>query len=72
MPRTRSGKAALTELDLLREISHKLDVLAGMIAAQGKEPAVQIRILTRVGVPSSEIGALLNMRADSVRHSRTR
>jgi hypothetical protein len=64
--------AAVTEMDLLREISHKLDVLTGTMAIQGKEPAAQIRILTRLGLSSPEIGALLNMHPDSVRRARTK
>ena len=62
-----------TEQDLLlREISHKLDVLIGTMAVQGKESATQIRILTKLGLTSKEIGALLNLHADYVRRARTR
>lgn len=71
MARRKKAAIPLTELDLLREISHKLDVLAGIIAAQGKQPSAQIEILTRAGLTSPEIGALLNMHADSVRRLRT-
>jgi hypothetical protein len=70
MAKKRKKVATLSEMDLLREISHKLDMLTGAIAVQGKQPAAQIRILTRLGLSSPEIGALLNMNPGSVRNAR--
>ena len=62
----------LTEKDLLWQISRKLDVLAGVIGIQGKDTRTQVTILTRLGLSSPEIGALLNLRAESVRRLRSK
>jgi hypothetical protein len=70
--RKRSDNSERTEGELLLEISHKLDILIGMTAIQGKEPKAQIKILTKLGLSSREIGGLLNIHPDSVRHSRSK
>ena len=64
--------AEMTEKDLLAEISRKLDRLIGIIAIQGKDVSTQIKILTDLGLPSTEIGPLLGIRPGSVRARRAR
>ena len=59
-----------TEVELLREISHKLDMLMGAIAIQGKEPRTQVSILTKLGLSGPEIGALIDKNPDAVRQLR--
>ena len=65
-------QANRTERELLQEISLKLDRLAGLLAIQGKDLVVQVRILSKLGLPSPEIGGLLNVNADYVRQLRTK
>lgn len=65
-------RAEKTERDLLEEISLKLDRLAGLLAIQGKDLVAQVRILSKAGLPSREIGALLNLNADYIRRLRTK
>lgn len=60
-----------SERELLSDISAKLDRVAALIAIQGKEPAVQIRVLSKLGFSSSDIGALLDRNAATIRWSRT-
>lgn len=69
---TKQKKREPTEKELLREISGKLDRLAGMIAIQGKEFDSQVRILTKLGLSSFEIGALLDRHPDYVRGVRSK
>lgn len=60
-----------SERDLLADISAKLDRVAALIAIQGKEQDVQIRILSKLGIPSSAIGVLMDRSAGTIRWSRT-
>lgn len=61
-----------SEKELLEEISGKLDRLIALQATQGQDHDTRIKILTKMGLSSREIGLLLGQRADSVRHRRTR
>lgn len=69
-----SGRASgeLSEKEILLDISHKLDVLTGIIAIQGKGLGDQIRTLTGLGLSSSEIGLLVAKHPDYVRSVRSR
>ena len=55
-----------SERDLLADISAKLDRVAALIAIQGKEQDVQIRILSKLGIPSSAIGVLMDRNAGTI------
>jgi hypothetical protein len=60
-----------SERELLSDISAKLDRVAALIAIQSKEPAAQIRILSKLGVSSADIGTFLDRSAGTIRWSRT-
>jgi hypothetical protein len=69
--RRRAEDKDKTERQLLSEISAKLDRVAALIAIQNKEPAAQIRVLSKMGIPSGDIGALLDRSPATIRWSRT-
>lgn len=59
-----------TEIDLLIEISKKLDILIGSLLIQDKERNDQIKILANNGFSNSEIGKMLGIpkgTVDSIR-----
>lgn len=68
----RGASQQQTEVELLHEISHKLDMLMGSIAIQNKDARTQVRILTKLGLSGPEIGALLDKNPDAVRQLRAR
>lgn len=53
--------------ELLEEISEKLDNLTGLIAIQGKEENLQIKILTSLGFDSKEVGNFLGIPSGTIR-----
>jgi hypothetical protein len=59
-------------MELLAEISHKLDMLMGVVVIQGKDAQSQVSILTKIGLSGPEIGALLEKSSDAVRQLRVR
>jgi len=61
-----------SERQILEEISTKLERLLAVVAVQGRDADIQIRVLTKAGFSSSEIGALLGMHPTDVRHRRRR
>lgn len=60
-------KKEITEIDILKNIEEKIDRLTGVIAIQGKEQDVQIKILTRLGYSSTEIAPLVGITPGNVR-----
>lgn len=60
-PRTR------TEMELLAEISGKLDRVVAVLATQGKPRDKQMEILTAAGCESGFIGTLVGMTPSAVR-----
>jgi FixJ family two-component response regulator len=59
-----------SEVELLNEISTKMDYLIGLYACNGKERDEQIKILTSQGLANSTIAVLLGIpkgTVDSVR-----
>ena len=58
--------------EILKEINRKFDRLLALTACQGKPTNTQVQILTRAGLTAKEIGDLLGMSADAVRHRRSR
>jgi hypothetical protein len=50
-----------TELDLLKEISEKLDQLISLNLIQGKEKEDQIRVLVERGISNSNIANILSI-----------
>lgn len=61
------SKSTKSEIELLEEISNKIDRLIGIIAIQGKDEDVQIRILKRLGFTSKETGDLTGLTDATVR-----
>lgn len=49
------------EIQLLEEISFKLDKLAGMIAIQGKDIQTQAKILRSLGLTLKDVSTLLGI-----------
>jgi hypothetical protein len=70
--RKRATDPGRSEMELLAEISHKIDMLMGVIAIQGKNAQTQVSILTKIGLSGPEIGVLLDKSPDAVRHLRVR
>jgi hypothetical protein len=68
--RRRAGSAARirSEIELLAEISAKLDRVVAVVAAQGKDVDTQISLLAWAGCDSSFVGALVGMTAGAVRN----
>lgn len=63
-----SGKTA--EIEVLKEISRKLDDLVTLFSVQGKEKEEQIRIMVSNGYSNSQIAKLLGLpkgTVDSIR-----
>jgi hypothetical protein len=58
---------AKTELQLLKEISAKLDRLAGFLAIAGRAESEQIKILRGLNFEWGEIGAMVGLKADAAR-----
>ena len=56
-----------TELEVLAEISDKLDRLIAVTAIQGRDEEDQIRILYELGYDSFKIGPLVGLSPDVVR-----
>lgn len=50
-----------TEIELLEEISTKLDRLMGVIAIQGKDTQTQARILRSIGLTLKDASTLLGI-----------
>jgi len=57
----------VTELDILKNIEVKIDKLTGVMAIQGKEQDIQIKILTGLGYSSTEIALLVGTTPGNVR-----
>ncbi|MDE1765072.1 MAG: hypothetical protein KGI27_02235 [Thaumarchaeota archaeon] len=53
--------------ELLEGISKKLDKIIGVIAIQGKDTIIQIKILKSIGLSSSEIADMLGLTDVNVR-----
>lgn len=51
----------VTQIDLLKEISRKLDYLLTILYVQGKEKEEQVEIMTNKGYTNREIADLLGM-----------
>lgn len=68
----RESKRARTEVELLTEISAKLDRVVAVLAAQGKDRATQIDVLSSAGCDSAFIGTLLGITAGAVRKHQSR
>jgi len=64
--------SAVTERDLLKEISLKLDRLIGVIVIQGKDIDNQILLLDSLGFDSRQIGELVGLSASGVRVRKSR
>lgn len=56
-----------TELELLSDISSKLDRLSAVFATQGKDRDVQVAILASAGCDSVFVGTFVGMSAGAVR-----
>jgi hypothetical protein len=61
-----------TELEVLEDISGKLDRITAVLAAQGKERDKQIDILSAGGCDSALIGTIVGITAGAVRTHRSR
>lgn len=61
-----------SEIDLLVEISAKLDRLIGVFFTQGKSQAEQVKILTSQGFSNSEISGLMGKPKGTIDWLRTR
>lgn len=61
-----------TELEVLEDISGKLDRITAVLAAQGKERDKQIDILSAGGCDSALIGTIVGITAGAVRMHRSR
>lgn len=57
-----------TELELLSDISAKLDRVIAVLAAQGKERDTQVAILAAAGCDSTFVGRIVNMTPGAVRN----
>jgi len=64
---TKKKEKEITELDVLKNIERKIDKLTGIIAVQGKDEYIQIRILNKMGLTSQEISELLGLTSSAVR-----
>jgi len=60
-------KKEITEIDILKNIEEKIDRLTGVMAIQGKEQDIQIKILTGLGYSSTEIAPLVGTTPENVR-----
>ena len=60
------------EVQLLLEISEKLDRLIGVVAIQGKDQDTQIGILADLGLDAPAIGSLVGISANAVRIRKSR
>src|SRR5450759_763788 len=69
---TKRVRRQHTELELLEQISSKLDHITAVLAAQGKERDKQIDILSAGGCDSALIGTIVGITAGAVRMHRTR
>jgi len=71
----KTGARSLTHKrdpsEILEEINRKFDKLLALIACQGKPTNTQIQILTKAGLTGEEIGGLLGISGDAVRHRRS-
>jgi len=56
-----------SELDLLQEISQKLDQVIGLLAIQGKDRNAQLATLYALGYDSGQIAAIVGMSPGNVR-----
>lgn len=56
-----------TELEILGEISEKLDRLIGLFAIQGKAESKQIEILRGMGYDWDCIGSIVGLKPDTAR-----
>lgn len=65
-PKTRVQRQK-SELDLLSEISSKLDRLVAVLATQGKDRDTQVAILASAGCDSAFVGTVVGMSAGAVR-----
>jgi hypothetical protein len=68
----REVKRPPTELELLAEISAKLDNMIAVLAAQGKDRDTQIDILSTAGCDSAFIGSVIGITAGAVRKYQSR
>ena len=62
----------MTELDILKEISGKLDQLIAVLATQGRSQDEQIRTLRNLGFDWNFIGTTTGLKANAVRMRYTR
>jgi len=65
--KTKKKEKEVTELDVLKNIERKIDKLTGIIAIQGKDQDMQIKILTGLGYSSTEIAPLVGTTPENVR-----
>lgn len=63
----RESKRVLSDVELLTEISSKLDRVVAVLAAQGKDREAQIDILSGAGCDSAFIGSVVGLTAGAVR-----
>lgn len=70
--RLRKPELASPEVQLLGEISTKLDRVIAVLAVQGKEKEKQIDILSSAGCDSNFIGVVVGMTGASVRKFQSR
>ncbi len=69
---SREIKRARTDVELLAEITSKLDRVVSVLAAQGKDRDTQIDILSGAGCDSAFIGTVVGLTAGAVRTYQSR
>ena len=70
--RSRDVKRSRTEVELLTEISAKLDRVIAVLAAQGKDRGAQIDIMSAAECDSNFIGTVVGMTPGAVRKHQSR
>ena len=69
---TGESKRVRSDVELLAEISSKLDRVVAVLAAQGKDRDAQIDILSGAGCDSAFIGSVVGVTAGAVRTHQSR
>lgn len=67
MSKNKTKEKEVTEIEILKNIEKKLDILTGIMAIQGKEQKTQIQILTTMGFQSPEVASLIGTTPENVR-----
>lgn len=70
--RSRKTERTPSELEVLSQISEKLDRVVAVLAAQGRDKEKQIDILAAAGCDSAFIGMIVGMNSGSVRMALSR